>query len=54
MNITDSYAGIKRNRLVSITDVDKPVSITKEVALSVNIRQSLHSGNYNSYAPTLT
>ncbi len=41
------------NRVTSITGVAKPTS-TKEVALSVNIRQSLHSGNYTSYSPSLT
>jgi hypothetical protein len=54
VNITDSNAGIKKNRLVSTTNAAKPGAITKEVALSANIRQSLHSGNYNTYAPTLT
>lgn len=41
------------NRVTSIADTAKP-SGTKEVALSSNIRQSLHSGNYTSYAPSLT
>jgi hypothetical protein len=41
------------NRVTSITGVAKPTT-AKEVALSANIRQSLHSGNYNSYSPTLT
>jgi hypothetical protein len=54
VNITGSLGGIKRNRLVSITNEAKPGAITKEVALTANIRQSLHSGNYTTYAPTLT
>jgi hypothetical protein len=41
------------NRVTSITGVAKPTT-AKEVALSANIRQSLHSGNYTSYAPSLT
>ena len=48
-----AYATRATNRVTSITGTTKPTS-TKEVALSANIRQSLHSGNYNSYAPTLT
>jgi hypothetical protein len=54
VNINDSYPWTKKNRLVSITNAAKPGAITKEVALSANIRQWLHSSNYNSYAPTLT
>jgi hypothetical protein len=54
VNITDSNSGVKRNRLVSVTDVAKPGWVTKEVALSANIRQSLHSSNFTSYAPSLT
>ena len=45
--------GRATNRVTSITNVAKPTG-TKEVALSANIRQALHSGNYTSYAPTLT
>lgn len=41
------------NKVTSITGVAKP-SGTKEVALSANIRQSLHSGNYSSYALPLS
>jgi hypothetical protein len=41
------------NRVTSITSTAKPTS-TKEVALSANIRQSLHSSNYTIYSPTLT
>ena len=42
------------NRVTGITNVAKPGAITKEVALSANIRQSLHSGNYTTYSPSLT
>ncbi len=42
-----------RNLVVSIDDVAKPAS-NKEVAFNPFIRQSLHSGNYNTYSPTLT
>lgn len=52
MNINDSYAGVKKNRFVSIANAAKPGGITKEVAM--NPVQSLHAGNYNNYAPTLT
>jgi len=48
-----AYPTYALNRVTSITDTTKP-SGTKEVALSANIRQSLHSGNFNSYSPTLT
>lgn len=48
-----AFATRPTNRVTSITGTAKP-SGTKEVALSENIRQSLHSGNYNSYSPTLT
>ena len=48
-----AYATRATNRVTSITGVVKPTS-TKEVALTANIRQSLHTSNYNSYAPTLT
>lgn len=47
------YATYPRNRVISITGGAKP-SGTKEVALSSEIRQSLHSGNYTSYSPSLT
>ena len=47
------YAGRQSNRVTSITSTAKP-SGTKEVALSANIRQSLHSGNYTSYAVGVT
>jgi hypothetical protein len=47
------YATVAANRVTSIVDSGQPGS-TKLVNLSANIRQSLHSGNYNSYAPTLT
>ena len=44
-----AYATRATNRVTSITGTAKPTS-TKEVALTANIRQSLHSGNYTSYA----
>jgi 6-phosphogluconolactonase (cycloisomerase 2 family) len=47
------YVGRATNRVTSITGVVKPTTV-KEVALSANIRQSLHSGNYTSYSPSLT
>ena len=53
VKVYTAYATRATNRVTSITGTTKPTS-TKEVALSANIRQSLHSGNYNSYAPTLT
>lgn len=43
------YATRAVNRVTSITDVVKPTT-AKQVDLSANIRQSLHSGNYTSYA----
>lgn len=48
-----AYATRAINQVTSITSTSKPTS-TKEVSLSANIRQSLHSTNYNTYAPTLT
>jgi len=42
------YATYPRNRVTSISGTGKPTS-AKEVGLSANIRQSLHSGNYNDY-----
>ena len=53
VKVYSAYATRALNRVTSITDVAKPTT-AKEVALSANIRQSLHSGNYNSYSPTLT
>ena len=47
------YATRATNRVTSITGVAKPTT-AKEVALSTNIRQSLHSSNYTSYSPSLT
>ncbi len=47
------HATYPRNRVTNVTDSGKPTT-AKEVNLSANIRQSLHSGNFNSYAPTLT
>lgn len=48
-----AYANYPYNRVTSITDGAKP-SGTKEVDLSSYIRQSLHSGNYSSYALPLS
>jgi hypothetical protein len=47
------YATVAANRVTSIVDAGQPGS-NKLVNLSANIRQSLHTGNYNSYVPTLT
>ena len=47
------YSGRQRNRVTSISGSGKPTT-AKEVGLSANIRQSLHSGNYTSYSPSLT
>lgn len=41
--INSSYGGIKKNRLVAISDSGKPSNITKEVSIALN--QSWHSGN---------
>lgn len=49
-----ALSGRAANRLTSITNEAKPAGVTKELALSANIRQSLHSGNFTSYAPSLT
>ena len=48
-----AYATRAVNRVTSITGTGKPTT-AKEVALTAQIRQSLHSGNYTSYAPSLT
>ena len=53
VRVYTAFATVAVNRVTSITSTAKPTS-TKEVALSANIRQSLHSSNYNSYSPTLT
>ena len=53
VKVYTAYATRAVNRVTSISGTAKP-SGTKEVALSANIRQSLHSSNYNSYSPTLT
>lgn len=53
VKVYSAYATRATNRVTSITGVAKPTT-AKEVALSANIRQSLHSGNYTSYAPSLT
>lgn len=45
------YASYPRQRVTSITDVAKPTT-AKQVDLSANIRQSLHSGNYSNYIPS--
>jgi hypothetical protein len=47
-------AGFPANLVTSITNAAKPGGVTKEVALSSNIRQALRSDNFQSYAPTLT
>lgn len=49
-----ALSGRAANRVTSITNEAKPAGVTKELALSANIRQSLHSGNFTSYAPSLT
>jgi len=48
-----AYATRATNRVTSITGVAKPTT-AKEVALSANIRQALHSGNFTNYSPSLT
>jgi len=48
-----AYATRATNRVTSITGVAKPTT-AKEVALSANIRQSLHSSNFTNYSPSLT
>ena len=53
VKVYTAYATRATNRVTSITGVAKPTT-AKEVALSANIRQSLHSSNYTSYAPSLT
>lgn len=53
VRVYTAYATVAVNRVTSITSTAKPTS-TKEVALSANIRQSLHSGNYNSYTMPLS
>jgi hypothetical protein len=53
VRVYSAYQTYAINRITSITSTAKPAG-TKEVGLSANIRQSLHSSNYNSYAPTLT
>jgi hypothetical protein len=47
------YATVAANRVTTIIDSGQPGS-AKLVNLSANIRQSLHSSNFNSYVPTLT
>jgi len=53
VKVYTAYATKAINKVTSITHTSKP-SGTKEVGLSANIRQSLHSGNYTSYSPSLT
>lgn len=48
VKVYTAYATRAVNRVTSITSTAKP-SGTKEVSLSANIRQSLHSSNYTSY-----
>lgn len=49
VKVYSAYATRATNRVTSITGVAKPTT-AKEVALSANIRQSIHSGNVSSYA----
>jgi hypothetical protein len=49
VKVYSAYATRATNRVTSITGVGKPTT-AKEVALSANIRQSIHSGNVSSYA----
>ena len=53
VKVYTAYATRAVNRVTSISGVAKPTT-AKEVALSDNIRQSLHSSNYTSYSPSLT
>jgi hypothetical protein len=53
VKVYSAYATRAVNRVTSITGVAKPTT-AKQVELSSQIRQSLHSSNYNSYSPTLT
>ena len=48
------HATYPTNRVTSITNEAKPAGVTKELALSANIRQVLRSDNYTSYSPSLT
>lgn len=54
VKVYTAYATYPINRVSAISNLAKPTPVTKEVALSSNIRQILHSANYNSYSPTLT
>lgn len=47
------YADYPRQRVTSISNSTKPTT-AKQVDVSADIRQSLHSGNYTSYSPSLT
>ncbi|GEM_PF-3934034 len=49
VRVYTAYATYATNKVTSITGGAKPTG-TKEVALSANIRQSLHTGNVGSYA----
>ena len=53
VKVYTAYATRATNRVTSITGVAKPTT-AKEVALSSSIRQSLHSGNFSSYALPLS
>ncbi len=48
-----AYATYPRQRVFSISNSGKPTT-AKQVDLSANIRQSLHSGNYTNYFPGWT
>lgn len=52
VRVYTAYGSYALNRVMSITSTAKPSS-TKEVGLSASIRQSLHSGNYTNYSPSL-
>ena len=51
--VSSSYAGYKKNRVISIDNSGKPAGATKEFAVSDKLVTMLHSGNYNNYAPKL-
>lgn len=49
-----SAAGLTSNLVTSVTNAAKPAGATKEVVLTTNLSQSLHSANYSTYAVALT
>jgi len=53
VKVYTAYGSRASNRVTSITGVAKPTT-AKEVALSANIRQAVHSGNVGSYALAAT